>query len=129
MGGKECACACVHVRTHCAWVPFALAQAYYVWRGGKARLAGRFDCAVLIGTLLLRMQVADINSCGEGGLAGAITAALFLQEFVKDTCWLHIDTMGYTVSSSAGPGRPEGGEALAIRALYRFLLERYGART
>ena len=75
---------------------------------------------------MLNSKVADIASCSEGGYAGAITAALFLQEFVKDApAWVHIDTMGYNLSSK--PGRPEGGEALALRALYEYLRKSYAA--
>jgi leucyl aminopeptidase len=75
---------------------------------------------------MLDSKVADIYSCSEGGYGGAITAALFLQEFVKDAkdvAWVHIDTMGYNNSSK--PGRPEGGEAYALRGLFEFLQRRY----
>lgn len=76
---------------------------------------------------MLDSKVADIYSCSEGGYAGAITAALFLQEFIKNTkAWVHIDTMGYNTSSK--PGRPEGGEAFALRALYRFICTQYVMR-
>ena len=70
---------------------------------------------------MIASKVADIGSCSEGGYAGAITAALFLQEFVAEFegVWAHVDTMGYNLSSK--PGRPEGGEALALRALYEWL--------
>ena len=70
---------------------------------------------------MIASKVADIGSCSEGGYAGAITAALFLQEFVSEFegVWGHVDTMGYNLSSK--PGRPEGGEALALRALYQWL--------
>jgi len=75
---------------------------------------------------MLDSKVADIHSCSEGGYGGAITAALFLQEFVKDAkdvAWIHLDTMGYNNSSK--PGRPEGGEAYALRGLFEFLQRRY----
>ena len=76
---------------------------------------------------MLDSKVADIYSCSEGGYAGAITAALFLHEFVKGAAvWAHVDTMGYNLSSK--PGRPEGGEAFALRALYEFLRRRYAAK-
>lgn len=49
-----------------------------------------------------------------------------LQEFVKDVpAWAHLDTMAYNLSTK--PGRPEGGEAFALRALYHFLRQRYTA--
>lgn len=75
---------------------------------------------------MLESKVADIGSCSEGGYGGAITAALFLQEFVEGAnAWAHIDTMGYNLSSK--PGRPEGGEALALRALFAYLHRKYAS--
>jgi len=54
-------------------------------------------------------------------MAGAITAALFLQHFVEPTVkWAHIDT--YAWNDSSIPGRPEGGETLALRALVETTL-------
>lgn len=72
---------------------------------------------------LLDTPLADIKSCGTGGHAGCITAALYLKEFVGDARWIHVDMMGYNTSSS--PGRPEGGEAMGMRALFEMLKERY----
>src|SRR5260221_565754 len=75
---------------------------------------------------MLSSQVADINNVSESAFAGAITAALYLQEFVaKETPWAHIDT--YAWNQSSRPGRPEGGEALGLRALYHLVEERFGA--
>ena len=71
----------------------------------------------------LDSKVSDINNVGNDGMAGAITAALFLKKFVDVTSWMHIDTFAWT---SARPGRPEGGELMAARALYAVLRERYG---
>ena len=71
-------------------------------------------------------KVADINNAPEGGYGGSITAALFLQRFVEnDVPWAHIDLMAWNLSSK--PGRPEGGEAMGMRALVRYLQLRYGA--
>ncbi|KAI8112286.1 hypothetical protein M9434_003609 [Picochlorum sp. BPE23] len=73
---------------------------------------------------MISSKTADIGSCSEGGYAGAITAALFLEEFVKEApVWAHVDTMGYNLSSK--PGRPEGGEALALRAIFTYLNKKY----
>jgi leucyl aminopeptidase len=75
--------------------------------------------------ILLESKVADINNAGTGGLAGAITAALFLSRFVADqTSWLHVDLFAW--NQTAKPGQPEGGEAQTIRALYALLRDRYG---
>jgi leucyl aminopeptidase len=73
----------------------------------------------------LDSKVADINNAPSGGFAGSITCALFLQRFVTDAkSWLHVDIYGWT--PSAKPGRPEGGECQAARAIYKLLSERYG---
>ena len=70
--------------------------------------------------------MADINNASESPFAGAITAALYLQEFVaKETPWAHIDT--YAWNAGSRPGRPEGGEALGLRALYSLIERRFGA--
>ena len=74
---------------------------------------------------MLKSDVADINNAGEGGFAGAITAALFLKRFVPEgTPWLHLDTFAWR--PVARPGRPKGGEALGLRAMFRLLQQRYG---
>lgn len=73
---------------------------------------------------MLESKVADINNVGSGGQAGAITAALFMRRFVTVRSWLHVDLFAWT--PAAKPGRPEGGECQAARALYALLAERYG---
>ena len=72
---------------------------------------------------MLDSKVADINNVG-GSQGGAITAALFMRRFVSVKSWLHIDLFAWT--PSAKPGRPEGGECQAARALYAMLAARYG---
>ena len=73
---------------------------------------------------MLESKVADINNVGAGGQAGAIAAALFLRCFVTAKSWLHFDIYAWT--PTAKPGRPEGGECQAARALYALLAERHG---
>ena len=76
---------------------------------------------------MLDSKVADINNVSEGGFAGAITAALYLQEFVAATTpWVHLDLMAWNVA--AKPGRPIGGEAQAMRALFTLIERRFGGR-
>jgi leucyl aminopeptidase len=71
-------------------------------------------------------KVADVNNVASGGMAGSIICALFLKRFVSAaTTWLHFDIYAWT--PSAKPGRPEGGECQAARALYALLAERYGS--
>jgi leucyl aminopeptidase len=73
---------------------------------------------------MLESKVADINNVGSGGQAGAITAALFMRRFVSAKSWVHFDVFAWSPRSR--PGRPEGGECQAARALYAFLAARYG---
>ncbi|MDO9486771.1 MAG: leucyl aminopeptidase family protein, partial [Sphingomonadaceae bacterium] len=73
---------------------------------------------------MLKSEIADINNAGDGGFAGAITAALFLAKFVDaKTPWAHFDLFAW--QPSAKPGRPKGGEAMTLRAVWRFLEARY----
>lgn len=73
---------------------------------------------------MLKSDIADINNAGEGGFAGATTAALFLQKFVPEGAkWAHFDTFAWR--PSAKPGRPKGGDALGMRAAWAMLAERY----
>jgi len=73
---------------------------------------------------LLESKFAHLNNCGSSAFAGAISAALFLRNFVQpDSTWLHIDFNAYNVSSR--PGRPEGGEAMSILTLFSYLTEKY----
>ena len=72
---------------------------------------------------MLESKVADINNVG-GSQGGAITAALFMRRFVAAESWLHFDLFAW--SASAKPGRPEGGDCQAARALYALLAARYG---
>jgi leucyl aminopeptidase len=78
---------------------------------------------------LLDSQVADLNNISSGAHGGAITAALFLAEFVRpETPWVHLDVMAWNLASR--PGRPEGGEAMGLRATYALIeaLARHGGR-
>lgn len=69
---------------------------------------------------LIKPEIADLSNSGESPFGGAITAALFLEHFVhKKIPWIHFDIMAWNIS--ARPGKPKGGEALAIRAVYEFL--------
>ncbi|MGK7891423.1 MAG: M17 family metallopeptidase [Leptolyngbyaceae cyanobacterium] len=69
---------------------------------------------------LLDSKAADISNIGSVSQGGAITAALFLQEFVaQDIPWIHIDVMAW--NSRSRPGRPEGGEAMGLRAVFELI--------
>ncbi|TDI67560.1 MAG: leucyl aminopeptidase family protein [Alphaproteobacteria bacterium] len=74
----------------------------------------------------LDSRVADINNISPGAYGGAITAALFLQEFVTNgTPWIHVDFMGW--NETERPGRPEGGEAQGMRALFALIEKEFCA--
>jgi leucyl aminopeptidase len=73
----------------------------------------------------LASKIADLNNVAASALAGAIFGALFLKRFVSEsTAWLHIDM--YAWNSKDRPGRGIGGEAQALRGVYRYLVKRYG---
>ena len=73
----------------------------------------------------IKSPIADLNNSSKSSYAGCITAALFLEHFVTEgTPWVHIDTFAWNPSNR--PGRPEGGEALGLRAVFRYLQNRYG---
>jgi leucyl aminopeptidase len=76
---------------------------------------------------MLNSKIADTNNITSNSFAGAITAALFLEKFVdKGIPWVHIDTFAW--NSGTRPGRPEGGEALGLRACYDLIRKRFGKR-
>jgi leucyl aminopeptidase len=73
---------------------------------------------------LFESPVADLNNSSDSGFAGSITAALFLRRFVeKAASYVHFDIFAWTPSPR--PGRPKGGEAQAMRALFGVIRERY----
>lgn len=72
----------------------------------------------------LDSKIADTNHISSAPFAGSITAALFLKKFVERAkAWLHIDVYAWT--PSAKPGRPEGGEVQAARAVFHLLKQKY----
>ncbi len=72
----------------------------------------------------LKSDVADMTNCSSTPFGGAITAALYLKEFVEpNTPWVHFDVMAWNLR--ALPGRPAGGEALGVRAVFTYLQNRF----
>ena len=70
----------------------------------------------------LKNENGTLSSTGFSGTGGAITAALFLQKFLKNNVnWVHVDMMGWNLTDR--PGYPKGGEASSIRALLYALNE------
>jgi len=72
----------------------------------------------------LKSPVADLNNVSTKAFAGAIVAALFLRRFVTPgTPWVHLDL--YAWNDATQPGKPEGGEAMTMRALFALVNERF----
>lgn len=73
----------------------------------------------------IESPIADIVNTGRNAMAGAINAALFLEDFVPaEQAWLHLDL--YAWNDQPRPGRPVGGEAQTLRTLLHHLEQRYG---
>jgi leucyl aminopeptidase len=73
---------------------------------------------------LIKSPIADLNNSGKSSYGGCITAALFLEHFVEpEIPWVHIDTFAWNQDNR--PGRPQGGEALGLRAVFSYLQSRY----
>jgi leucyl aminopeptidase len=73
---------------------------------------------------MLKSDIADVANASNSPMAGCITAAMFLKRFVPDgMIWAHLDT--YAWRDAAKPGRPKGGEALGLRAIFEVLRKRY----
>jgi leucyl aminopeptidase len=73
---------------------------------------------------MIETPLADLNNSGAGGFAGAITAALFLRRFVERAkTYAHFDIFAWV--PNAKPGRPKGGEAQAIRAIFAYMRARF----
>lgn len=71
---------------------------------------------------IINSDIADINNSGAGGYGGAITAGLFLHEFMeRGIPWVHFDLMGYNLRHRAG--RPKGGEPNTARAVFAYIQE------
>ena len=72
----------------------------------------------------LKSNIADLANAGPSRMAGCISAALYLERFVKEgTVWSHVDV--YSWNDGERPGRPAGGEAQGLRAAFQMLKTRY----
>jgi leucyl aminopeptidase len=71
----------------------------------------------------LKSDIADLINSVPTPFGGAITAALYLEAFVDNTPWVHFDVMAWNRRSL--PGRPIGGEAMGLRAMFNYLRNRF----
>jgi len=75
---------------------------------------------------LFKSDIADMTNCSTVPQGGAICAALYLQAFINEgTDWLHFDVMAWNNRKLSG--RPIGGEAFGVRAMYHYLETRYNS--
>lgn len=70
---------------------------------------------------IIEPGIADLDNAPSGGMAGSITAALFLRRFTRGQAYSHFDIYGWC--PSAAPGRPKGGVGQGTRALLDALPE------
>ncbi|MBN2479205.1 MAG: leucyl aminopeptidase [Parachlamydiales bacterium] len=68
----------------------------------------------------LKSDIADLKNIGSGREAGTITAALFLQEFVDDIPWVHIDIAGPAFLSKPKGLHPTQASGMGVRLLTYF---------
>jgi leucyl aminopeptidase len=69
----------------------------------------------------LDSEVADLRNIGAGPYGGALTAAIFLREFVGDVPWAHLDIAGPADTTSAWDENARGGTGFAVRTLLNLL--------
>ena len=69
----------------------------------------------------VKSKVADIKNVGEGRWGGAITAAKFLENFVGDVPWVHVDIAGPAFADGPKPSRDAGATGVMVRSLIRWV--------
>jgi leucyl aminopeptidase len=69
----------------------------------------------------VKSKVADIKNVGEGRWGGAITAAKFLENFVGDVPWLHLDIAGPAFAESPKSHRDAGATGVMVRTLLQWI--------
>ena len=71
---------------------------------------------------MLKSSIADLVNSASGGMAGSITAAIFLKQFVDAKSWVHLDVWAWREGKY---GRPAGGAACGLRAMWDTVKARY----
>ena len=72
-------------------------------------------------------EIADVQNIGSGRGAGSVTAAKFIQRFVDNTSWAHLDIAGVTWSKMGKPLVPKGGTGFGVRLITRLVANHYEA--
>ncbi len=71
----------------------------------------------------VRSDVADMKNAGSRW-GGAITAAMFLENFVGDTPWAHIDIAGPAYNEKDSAWNPRGGTGFGVRTVVSYIMDR-----
>ncbi len=69
----------------------------------------------------IKSQIADIMNTGGSRYGGAITAAMFLKEFVGDTPWIHLDIAGTAWADDLKPWQSKGPTGVAVRSITEWV--------
>lgn len=73
----------------------------------------------------INSDIADMKNVGDGREAGSITAAQFLQRFVNDVPWAHLDIAGVAWSGKGKPTAPKGATGFGVRLLNQLVLDHF----
>ena len=74
---------------------------------------------------MIDSEIADMRNVTNSRDASSITAAQFLQRFVKDTPWAHLDIAGMAWTDKDHPTVPKGATAFGVRLLDRLIADKY----
>ena len=70
---------------------------------------------------MLKSEIADLKNIGKSGLAGTITAGLFIGEFIENKPWLHLDIAGTAWRDAPESYNQSGGTGAGVRLLYHLM--------
>jgi len=70
---------------------------------------------------MIKSSIADIMNTGGSRYGGAITAAMFLKEFVEDTPWIHLDIAGVAWTEEQKPWMAKGPSGIAVRSITEWV--------
>jgi leucyl aminopeptidase len=71
---------------------------------------------------LIKSDIADMKNVGEDGTAGTIVGGIFLQEFVNNFPWIHIDIAAVDYENKGKPYIPKGHTAFGVRLITEFIM-------
>jgi leucyl aminopeptidase len=94
------------------------ASGEHVWRMPLSPVGEGYD-------KFINSDIADMKNVGNGRAGGSITAAQFLQRFVKGTAWAHLDIAGMAWTQKDAPIVPKGASAFGVRLLDRFVRQSF----